>query len=97
MLVFTWLIEVAHRQSVFLGGTEDQRLLFLVDQVHEYLHSVHFALPDDDGLVELALGVALAGTTSPTGRAPAGSPAPSTIRQGPSHASKGLEGPGADF
>lgn len=53
--------EVAHHQRVILGGAEDQRLLLLVDQLHEELHPMRLALPNDDGPVELAFGVALAG------------------------------------
>jgi hypothetical protein len=50
--------EVAHRQGVVLGGAEDQRLLPLVDLVHEDPHPGRLPLADLDGPVELALRVA---------------------------------------
>ena len=52
--------EVAHGQRVILRGAEDQRLLALVDLLHEDLHAVRFALLDLDDLVEVGLRVALA-------------------------------------
>src|ERR1035437_852324 len=51
--------EVAHGQRMVLGGTEDQRLLALVDLFHEQLHAVLFACLDLDDLVEVGFRVAL--------------------------------------
>ncbi len=45
--------EVAHGQRVVLRGAEDQRLLALVDLLHEELHPVRFAFLDLDDLVEV--------------------------------------------
>ena len=53
--------EVAHGQGVVLRGAEDQRLLVLVDLLHEQLHAVRFAFLDLDDLVEVGFRVALAG------------------------------------
>ena len=41
-----------------LGGTEHERLLALVDLIHEELYPVVLALPDLDDAVEVVLGVA---------------------------------------
>ena len=53
--------QVAHGQRVILRGAEDQRLLVLVDLLHEDLHAVRFAFLDLDDLVEVGFRVALPG------------------------------------
>ena len=45
---------------MILGGAENQRLLALIDRIHEELHAVGFALFDLDDLVEVLLLVAFA-------------------------------------
>ncbi len=52
--------EVAHGEGVVLGGAEDQRLLALIDLLHEELDAVGFTRLDLDDLVEVVFGVALA-------------------------------------
>ena len=52
--------QVAHGQRVVLRGAEHQRLLVLVDLLHEQLHAVRFAFLDLDDLVEVGFRVALA-------------------------------------
>ena len=52
--------EVAHGEGVVLGGAEDQRLLALVDLLHEQLDAVGLTRLDLDDLVEVVFGVALA-------------------------------------
>src|SRR5665213_629471 len=47
--------EVADRERVVLRGTEHQRLLLLVDLIHENLHAMRLALLDLDDFVEVAL------------------------------------------
>ena len=49
--------EVAHGQRVVLSGAEDQRLLALVDLLHEDLHPLLLALLDLDDLVEVGFRV----------------------------------------
>ena len=53
--------EVAHGQRVVLGGAEHQRLLVLVDLLHEQLHAVRFAFLDLDDPVEVGFRVTLPG------------------------------------
>ena len=52
--------QVAHQQRVALRRAEHQRLLALVDLVHEQLDAIALPLLDLDGAVELRLAVALA-------------------------------------
>src|SRR3989338_8309078 len=52
--------QVAHRQRVRLVGAEHQRLLALVDRLHEQLHAIFFARLDLDDAVEVLLLVQLA-------------------------------------
>ncbi len=52
--------QVAHRQRVLLRGAEHQRLLALVDGVHEQPDAVCLARLDLDDRVEVVFDVALA-------------------------------------
>ena len=57
--------QVAHGQRVVLRGAEDQRLLALVDLLHEQLDPVRFAFLDLDDLVEVRFRVPPAGLDLP--------------------------------
>nr|WP_193336919.1 hypothetical protein [Devosia beringensis] len=49
------LIDQVANQRVLLGGAEHQRLLALVDLVHEFADAGQLAVGDDDAIVEIAL------------------------------------------
>jgi len=57
--------QIAHRQRMVLSGAEDQRLLLLIDQVHEELDPVRFPFLDLDDLIEVRFGVTLPGFDLP--------------------------------
>jgi hypothetical protein len=51
---------------VLLRGAEHERLLALVDRVHEQLHAVRLALADLDDAVEVPLDVRRPDSTAPS-------------------------------
>jgi hypothetical protein len=53
--------EVAHRESMVLCCTENQRFFALVDLLHEQLHPVRFAFLDLYDLVEIGFRITLSG------------------------------------
>jgi len=56
---FHLVYQVPHRQRMILRRAEHQRLLVLVDLLHEQLHAMRFAFFDLDNPIEVALHIPL--------------------------------------
>ena len=58
--------QIAHRERMILCSAKHQRLLVLVDLVHDELHPMGLTLLDLDDRIEVLLFIPLPATTSPS-------------------------------